>query len=292
MKAFRYDPYPSVNQMELLAGMLNLATRTVINWFHNHRMRIRYKNTNQANSAACFNPNGNKLALAAIMQQKHLKTKSNGAYQRLNRLDMSKNIKTDGGEFEHYTNSNNMFYDSNNDDDGEEDMDDDGMMDDDEYGYCEANENMLNSSDQTEYDDGHPNYMSYDQKDGDNKNTGCYDDDDDDDELDENEDDDTNIDNSTERNSLFIKEESDEENPDGEPKQQPESKLDNEHRLNPTNTMRTNKRRKPDNPQRFSQHKAQEGNKEASDMNQSENCFADNLTNPDSTTRINHLAVN
>lgn len=48
MNAFKYDPYPAVNQMEILAGKLGLQTRTVINWFHNHRMRIRYKNTSQA----------------------------------------------------------------------------------------------------------------------------------------------------------------------------------------------------------------------------------------------------
>lgn len=53
MKAFKYDPYPAVNQMEALATKLNLQTRTVINWFHNHRMRIRYKNStanNQSNN--------------------------------------------------------------------------------------------------------------------------------------------------------------------------------------------------------------------------------------------------
>jgi hypothetical protein len=54
MRAFKYDPYPAVNQMELLAGKLGLQTRTVINWFHNHRMRIRYKTTNTgSNSINC-----------------------------------------------------------------------------------------------------------------------------------------------------------------------------------------------------------------------------------------------
>lgn len=45
MRAFKYDPYPAVNQMEQLAARLGLQTRTVINWFHNHRMRIRYKSS-------------------------------------------------------------------------------------------------------------------------------------------------------------------------------------------------------------------------------------------------------
>lgn len=52
MRAFKYDPYPAVNQMEQLAGRLGLQTRTVINWFHNHRMRIRYKSNNAAMAAA------------------------------------------------------------------------------------------------------------------------------------------------------------------------------------------------------------------------------------------------
>ena len=34
MKAFKYDPYPAVNQMESLATKLSLQTRTVINWFY------------------------------------------------------------------------------------------------------------------------------------------------------------------------------------------------------------------------------------------------------------------
>lgn len=49
MKAFKFDPYPAVNQMESLASKLQLQTRTVINWFHNHRMRIRYKNSTSNN---------------------------------------------------------------------------------------------------------------------------------------------------------------------------------------------------------------------------------------------------
>ena len=52
MLAFKYDPYPAVNQMETLAQKLGLQTRTVINWFHNHRMRIRYKSSAAAAAAA------------------------------------------------------------------------------------------------------------------------------------------------------------------------------------------------------------------------------------------------
>ncbi|VVC35490.1 Hypothetical protein CINCED_3A013569 [Cinara cedri] len=39
--AFALDQYPSVGTIEFLASELNLATRTITNWFHNHRMRIK-----------------------------------------------------------------------------------------------------------------------------------------------------------------------------------------------------------------------------------------------------------
>ena len=74
MQAFKRDPYPAVNQMELLASQLGLQTRTVINWFHNHRMRIRYKNTTNTPSsnstAISFNGRaGRTPASAALFNQ-------------------------------------------------------------------------------------------------------------------------------------------------------------------------------------------------------------------------------
>ena len=39
--AFSLDPYPSTSAMEFLAQELNLSTRTITNWFHNHRMRLK-----------------------------------------------------------------------------------------------------------------------------------------------------------------------------------------------------------------------------------------------------------
>uniref|UniRef100_A0A8D9A1I2 DNA-binding protein SATB n=1 Tax=Cacopsylla melanoneura TaxID=428564 RepID=A0A8D9A1I2_9HEMI len=49
--AFTLDPYPSVNTIEFLASELNLASRTITNWFHNHRMRLKQHNPNAANQA-------------------------------------------------------------------------------------------------------------------------------------------------------------------------------------------------------------------------------------------------
>jgi len=71
MKAFKYDPYPAVNQMEALATKLSLQTRTVINWFHNHRMRIRYKNSTSSSSSSgvAVSPQMNNLTVRNRNQQ-------------------------------------------------------------------------------------------------------------------------------------------------------------------------------------------------------------------------------
>lgn len=39
--AFHLDPYPNVATIEFLASELGLSTRTITNWFHNHRMRLK-----------------------------------------------------------------------------------------------------------------------------------------------------------------------------------------------------------------------------------------------------------
>lgn len=43
--AFAMDPYPSSTTAEFLAKELNLSIRTITNWFHNHRMRLKQINT-------------------------------------------------------------------------------------------------------------------------------------------------------------------------------------------------------------------------------------------------------
>lgn len=39
--AFTLDPYPNMATIEFLAGELGLSSRTITNWFHNHRMRLK-----------------------------------------------------------------------------------------------------------------------------------------------------------------------------------------------------------------------------------------------------------
>lgn len=43
--AFAMDPYPSSSTAEFLAKELALSIRTITNWFHNHRMRLKQINT-------------------------------------------------------------------------------------------------------------------------------------------------------------------------------------------------------------------------------------------------------
>src|SRR5699024_4642231 len=47
--AFAMDPYPSSSTAEFLAKELNLSIRTITNWFHNHRMRLKQINTSSNN---------------------------------------------------------------------------------------------------------------------------------------------------------------------------------------------------------------------------------------------------
>lgn len=49
--AFAMDPYPSSTTAEFLAKELNLSIRTITNWFHNHRMRLKQINTTVNNGS-------------------------------------------------------------------------------------------------------------------------------------------------------------------------------------------------------------------------------------------------
>lgn len=40
-QAYNRDPYPNQNTIEALASTLGVGVKTVINWFHNHRMRAK-----------------------------------------------------------------------------------------------------------------------------------------------------------------------------------------------------------------------------------------------------------
>lgn len=48
--AFALDPYPSVATIEFLATELGLVSRTITNWFHNHRMRLKQQSPHGSDS--------------------------------------------------------------------------------------------------------------------------------------------------------------------------------------------------------------------------------------------------
>ena len=39
--AFQRDSYPNQTTFEQLASEIGVGTKTVVNWFHNHRMRAK-----------------------------------------------------------------------------------------------------------------------------------------------------------------------------------------------------------------------------------------------------------
>lgn len=82
--AFALDPYPNMATIEFLASELNLAARTITNWFHNHRMRLKQTiphNNNDAsppsaalasqNSGSSFDPGHFRLLLTQRLTEIH-----------------------------------------------------------------------------------------------------------------------------------------------------------------------------------------------------------------------------
>lgn len=121
MKAFKYDPYPAVNQMEALANKLNLQTRTVINWFHNHRMRIRYKNStsqagssnNASNTATAHNENNSNNHITQVTSRSRSTNQFNEFTKSLPHYSNSNN-KTNNNNRSSSSNGSNNMNNSNN----------------------------------------------------------------------------------------------------------------------------------------------------------------------------------
>ncbi|XP_046682036.1 homeobox protein cut isoform X3 [Homalodisca vitripennis] len=70
--AFALDPYPSLSTIEFLANELTLASRTITNWFHNHRMRLKQQSphgsdssqSNRESQGSGFDPNQFRMLLS------------------------------------------------------------------------------------------------------------------------------------------------------------------------------------------------------------------------------------
>ncbi|XP_067138284.1 homeobox protein cut-like 1 isoform X4 [Centruroides vittatus] len=64
--AFSLDSYPSTSTIEFLGSELNLSVRTITNWFHNHRMRIKQYNSNSDDSKS--GETGNNSSLSGVRE--------------------------------------------------------------------------------------------------------------------------------------------------------------------------------------------------------------------------------
>lgn len=90
--AFSMDPYPSTATIEYLAGELRLSVRTITNWFHNHRMRLKQVTNSSGDDmvsavslpfgigreGATFDPVSFKVALSQKLADIKLREMSSG----------------------------------------------------------------------------------------------------------------------------------------------------------------------------------------------------------------------
>ena len=70
--AFALDPYPSTAAMDYLSQELNLESRSISNWFHNHRMRLKQQLPQGMDRIApLLNKNGSNSSGGAAGDQHH-----------------------------------------------------------------------------------------------------------------------------------------------------------------------------------------------------------------------------
>ena len=50
-QAYASDPYPNQSMIETLASQLGVTPKTIINWFHNHRMRAKQQQHSSGSSS-------------------------------------------------------------------------------------------------------------------------------------------------------------------------------------------------------------------------------------------------
>ena len=55
-EAYAADPYPNQAAIERLAGDIGVGVKTVVNWFHNHRMRAKQQHVNSSSSSSGSDP--------------------------------------------------------------------------------------------------------------------------------------------------------------------------------------------------------------------------------------------
>lgn len=142
--AFALDSYPSVATIEFLATELGLASRTITNWFHNHRMRLKQQSPHGSESSMSretqgsgFDPVQFRLLLSQRLGFSGLSLPFTGPYfppnQELAAL-MSRSILPTSEQLSGLDLSLKRDLNSMNSDDEDEDMDNDSHMESDESG--------------------------------------------------------------------------------------------------------------------------------------------------------------
>lgn len=142
--AFTLDSYPSVATIEFLATELGLASRTITNWFHNHRMRLKQQSPHSNDSSMTRETQGNgfdpvqfRLLLSQRLNFSPLPIPFPNPYfppnQELAAL-MSRNILPTSEQLSGLDLSLKREMNSMNSDDEDEDMDNDSHIESDESG--------------------------------------------------------------------------------------------------------------------------------------------------------------
>lgn len=80
-EAFHADPYPSTAAVDALALKMELSSKTVTNWFHNHRMRSKQQNREENGKLLCIKqePDSNSLDGARYSSQNSYTTDSHNS---------------------------------------------------------------------------------------------------------------------------------------------------------------------------------------------------------------------
>lgn len=68
--AFQLDSYPNLATIEYLANELNLNSRTVSNWYHNHRMRLKQQPEQQQQLQSRENQNFDPIQFRMLLNQR------------------------------------------------------------------------------------------------------------------------------------------------------------------------------------------------------------------------------
>jgi len=87
--AYAQDPYPNPGTIEQLANSLGVSSKTIVNWFHNHRMRAKQQQHGSTSSSGSDTGNGIKAEPEDLSNHSDALSGSDGCsrYQGSNHSD-------------------------------------------------------------------------------------------------------------------------------------------------------------------------------------------------------------